>query len=55
MLDVVEHIGRGLIDGRGPRAGSGVRLGARMDREGVEAWFAVSGHVLFLAIGVVDA
>ena len=37
VVDVVEHERRRLVDGRGARAGGGVRRGARVDGERVEA------------------
>ena len=51
MLDVVEDIGRGLIDRRRPRAGRGVRLRTGVDGKRVEAGLPVSGHVLDLPSG----
>ena len=43
VVDVLEHVGRGLIDRRGARAGGRVRLGAGVNRERGKAWAAV-GH-----------
>ena len=37
MLHIVEYIGRGLINWRGPRPGRWVRLGTGMDSQGVES------------------
>ena len=55
VLDVVEDIGRRLIDRRRARAGGGIRLGAGMDGERVEAGLPVRGHVLLLpSVGIVD-
>ena len=40
VIDVLEHIGRRLVDRRGAGTGGGVRMGAGMDRQGVEAGLA---------------
>ena len=41
MIDVVEHVGRRLVDRGGARAGRGVWRRAGMDRAGLEAVFKV--------------
>jgi hypothetical protein len=40
VVDVLEHIGRRLVDRRGAGAGGGIRVGAGVDRQGVEAGLA---------------
>ncbi len=40
VVDVLEHIGRRLVDRRGAGAGGGIRMGAGMDGQGVEAGLA---------------
>jgi hypothetical protein len=40
VIDVLEHIGRRLVDRRGAGTGCGVGMGAGMDRQGVEAGLA---------------
>ena len=44
VVDVVEHVGRGLVDRHGPRAGGRIGLGAGVHRQGLEAVGALA-HV----------